>query len=284
MGCDGGSIPLRIELVKTKARAIKLDPKFLAYANWYFCALSKLPLQQPIVADNLGRMYNKEAMLSYLLDKNAYGDGDLICSHISKPRDLINLKLTPNPAYSESSGSFLSQSQASVNPDDNLVAKFICPISQKEMNGKHRFNIITTCGCVVSEQAFKEIPSTSCLICTKPFTPLDVIPINPSDEELPALKTRLEKIKASFLLLDADKKSKKKDGESKKRKKEAGEKVQGIKKQMVEQTANVNLSLPKLDSVINLKASEAIKSLYVKPTQGRETFLTKGTFNRYSAY
>lgn len=40
------------------------------------------PLEEPIVSCALGKLYNKDAILEYLLDKNAYGDGEEICGHI----------------------------------------------------------------------------------------------------------------------------------------------------------------------------------------------------------
>ena len=30
----------------------------------------------------LGKLYNKDAILEYLLDKSSYGDGEVICGHI----------------------------------------------------------------------------------------------------------------------------------------------------------------------------------------------------------
>jgi hypothetical protein len=44
MGNDGGSIPYRIDLVKTKAKEEKTDEKGLARALWLLCALSKVRL------------------------------------------------------------------------------------------------------------------------------------------------------------------------------------------------------------------------------------------------
>lgn len=37
--------------------------------QWSTCALSSQPLQPPIVADYLGRLYNKEALLQHLACK-----------------------------------------------------------------------------------------------------------------------------------------------------------------------------------------------------------------------
>ena len=39
-------------------------------------------LQEPIVSCALGKLYNKDAILEYLLDKSSYGDGEVICGHI----------------------------------------------------------------------------------------------------------------------------------------------------------------------------------------------------------
>lgn len=43
---------------------------------------SKRLLQEPVVSCALGKLYNKDALIEYLLDKSAYGDGEEICGHI----------------------------------------------------------------------------------------------------------------------------------------------------------------------------------------------------------
>lgn len=35
-----------------------------------------------MVSCPLGKLYNKDAIIEYLLDKSAYGDGEEICGHI----------------------------------------------------------------------------------------------------------------------------------------------------------------------------------------------------------
>jgi hypothetical protein len=82
MGCDGGSIPKRIELVKTKQKEAAPDKQVLQDTKWFHCMLSKELLRSPIVADFLGNLYNKEAVLRYLLNKGEFGDADLICGHV----------------------------------------------------------------------------------------------------------------------------------------------------------------------------------------------------------
>lgn len=70
MGCDGGSIPRRDELVKLKKKEEKVDQNELDRIKWGTCAISKEPLKDPIVADELGFLYNKEAVIRHLLDKS----------------------------------------------------------------------------------------------------------------------------------------------------------------------------------------------------------------------
>ncbi len=40
------------------------------------------PLQEPIVSCDLGKLYNKDAVIEFLLDRSAFGDGEQICGHI----------------------------------------------------------------------------------------------------------------------------------------------------------------------------------------------------------
>ena len=70
MGCDGGSIPHRSELVKTKSKNPIVDTTLKLTSLWFLCHLSKEPLASPIVSCGLGKLYNKEAILEYLVSGN----------------------------------------------------------------------------------------------------------------------------------------------------------------------------------------------------------------------
>ena len=79
MGCDGGSIPRRhvkriylilnyfnlkililiLELVKEKAKTAPIDQSNLTISKWFYCFLSKDLLTEPVVACELGNLYNK---------------------------------------------------------------------------------------------------------------------------------------------------------------------------------------------------------------------------------
>jgi len=207
MGCDGGSIPKRDELVKQKQRTAKVDQNILNRVHWFSCALSKKALSSPVVSCGLGKLYNRDAILEFLLDRTAYGDGDVICKHIKSLKDVVTLQLELNPSFSE------TQSVSLTNHDQEPVSRYICPITMKEMNGKHRFVYLDTCGCVMSEQAMKEVPSKTCIKCTKPYEPVNVIVLNPKAEELEAMELALAEKQARIA---AEKKEKKKAKANKK--------------------------------------------------------------------
>lgn len=69
MGCDGGSIPTRCELVKTKKKKERANPAEVTRVRWSLCTLSKEPLAPPVVACPQGSLFNKEALLTHLLQK-----------------------------------------------------------------------------------------------------------------------------------------------------------------------------------------------------------------------
>ena len=68
MGNDGGSIPRRQELVKLKKKKAKVEKGEQNRSKWGLCTLTKQPLTAPIVADKLGLLYNKTAVLEALLE------------------------------------------------------------------------------------------------------------------------------------------------------------------------------------------------------------------------
>ncbi|KAF7728514.1 Protein RTF2 [Apophysomyces ossiformis] len=281
MGNDGGSIPRRIELVKEKQREVKINPDLERIAAWFHCALSKQPLEQPIVACALGKLYNQDAIIEYILDKSAYGDGDQICSHISSIKDTVKLTLTPNPAYNDSDATTMG------HLDRDIKSRFICPISMKEMNGKHRFVYLDTCGCVFAEQALKEIPSKECVTCGKPFASQNSIIINPTKEEQEVMKAKWEekkaKIKAEKKAKKAGKSSAQKSGEKRKRDVESVEKSNHKKPNISSSAAAVVMGkvAQELAAKQKKEVSAAVKSIYAKKDI-KGNYLTMGTFNRYA--
>jgi len=308
MGNDGGSIPDRRDLVKSKPKAEQADKANQTRARWFFCALSKRPLQEPIVSCALGKLYNKDAIIEYLLDKSAYGDGEEICGHIRSLKDLKTLKLTPNTTKSNA------------RLDDSIErAQFVCPLNLKEMNGSQPFVYLWPCGCVFSQAGLRAVSSTSppkensgkledakeklsddsdtgiqldiCPQCASKYNRLeDVLLLNPPPEAQndmvaamcrrraaePA-KAKSRKRKAAVVASDISEPPIKKANA-------AVSPAPSINPNIATASRAVANSLVEEEAKRKSTMSEAVKSLY-GPKDGvkkKETFMTMGTFTRYA--
>lgn len=180
MGCDGGTIPRRDELVRMKKKPEQKDKDAERSFKWRNCALSQQILQEPIVACSLGRLYSKSSVLEALLDKETRPES---INHIKNLKDIKDLKLVKNPAYvptDHTDGTF-----------DNGSAPYICPISGLEMTGKFRFVFLWSCGCVLAERALKEVRQNLCHMCQQPFTDNDIVVLNGTEEDIEKLKDKM---------------------------------------------------------------------------------------------
>jgi len=150
MGNDGGSIPHRREVVKTKKKEERIETHALAKDKATTCALTKEPLQQPIVVCRLGNLYNKEAIIKRLLEKTM----PVAFRHIQKLKDIKEAKV-----------------ELKDNEVDGDGTKIIlCPITQMEYNGFHKFIMPWSCGCIMSEEAAKELKmDDKCIVCSTPI-------------------------------------------------------------------------------------------------------------------
>ncbi|XP_053695486.1 replication termination factor 2 [Sabethes cyaneus] len=175
MGCDGGTIPRRDELVRLKKKPEQKDKDAERQFRWKHCTLTQERLQKPIVMCGLGRVYSKQNIIEALLEKGRIPES---CSHIKSLKDIKDLNLTANPAYEASR--------------DDKSAEFICPLIGLEMSGQFRFVAIWSCGCVFSERALKEIKDKACSVCQTPFTEQDVVILNGTDEDVDSMRTRME--------------------------------------------------------------------------------------------
>jgi len=225
MGCDGGSIPTRCELVKVKKKTERADPLQMNRFRWTLCALSKEPLKSPVVCCPLGNLFNKEAVITHLLQKTM----PEAFSYIKSLKDLIPVNFAPNP---------LSDTMVAVQDGgQEAPAQFVCPVTGVEVNGRYAFSLLRSCGCVLSERALREVPSTECLQCHKPFQPADVLPLNPTPEQaLPLLAALTAKRKTER---DGRKKEKS-EKKDKKRKAVAIEKTEEQKEELKVKAASVD--------------------------------------------
>nr|XP_021197917.2 replication termination factor 2 [Helicoverpa armigera]XP_049692634.1 replication termination factor 2-like [Helicoverpa armigera] len=180
MGCDGGTIPRRDELVRMKKKPEQKDKDAERSFKWRNCALSQQPLQTPVVACGLGRLYSKSSVLEALLDKETKPES---INHIKSLKDIKDLNLVKNPAYT-----------AADHTDGNVGegnAPYICPISGLEMSGKFRFVFLWSCGCVLAERALKEVKQNLCHMCQQPFVDNDIVTLNGTDEDIEKLKEKM---------------------------------------------------------------------------------------------
>lgn len=191
MGCDGGTIPKRHELVKGPKKVEKVDKNAEMAAKWKYCALSQEKLKRPIVSCELGRLYNKDAIIEYLLDKSAERPNVEAVTHIRGIRDIKELNLTDNPEWEGE-----RRNSKGDRYEDILCGMFICPVVGLEMNGKHRFCYLQTCGCVFSDRALKEVKTEICHKCGDPFENEDLVVLNGTKEEVDKLREKMEEKRA----------------------------------------------------------------------------------------
>lgn len=302
MGNDGGSIPDRRDLVKSKKKAEQADKANQTRAIWFFCALSKRPLQEPIVSCALGKLYNKDALIEHLIDKTAYGDAEKICGHIRSLKDVKVLKLTPRspPPPPDSSAD---------------VAKFVCPLTFKEINGGQPFVYISTCGCVFSQSGLRTVLGSSpsnrktppgespaaedeqlevCPQCGTKFSrSSDILMINPPLEEEermyaamefrrslePAKKSKKRKVGADAVVDEGAAKKKKASPEG-----HSPSPAPGLNPKISAASRSLAQSLAVEEAKRKAGMSDAVKSLYRGKNDAprKETFMTMGTFTRYA--
>lgn len=196
MGCDGGTIPRRDELVRVKKKPEQKDKEAEMAYRWRHCALTQERLREPIVMCGLGRLYSKQSVIENLLDKET--EMPETCKHIKSLKDIRDLHMSPNPAYKDE-----DKTEGLL---DTRSAPYICKLIGLEMSGKFRFVALWTCGCVFSERALKEIGTKVCSLCQTPFTDEDIVILNGTDSEMEEMAGRIE---ARAARRKADKKSKK---------------------------------------------------------------------------
>ncbi len=125
-------------------------------ARWTTCRLSGERLASPVVADELGFLFNKDAVVAALVTKSLPPE----LAHISSLRHLIDLRLARNTNYSGQNAA----SVADYQPGNG--AEWCCPVTGLELNGRYRFAVLRGSGHVVSEKALKEVashPHRSCV-------------------------------------------------------------------------------------------------------------------------
>eukprot|EP01041_Mallomonas_annulata_P012958 gene12958-27345_t len=179
MGCDGGVIATKRKFMrggKTEQKGDGINVKKTQIMRMKLCAQSSTPLREPIVACELGNLYNKEELIRALLNKNLNPS----FSHIRGLKDVKELRLTRNVDYEESK-----------ETNGEMQSMYICPVTMMEFNGLSQFVVIWSTGFVLSERAVREIGIGGLQAEYGPFDADDVCRLLPLTEDLPAQVSQL---------------------------------------------------------------------------------------------
>ena len=174
----------------------------------------------------LGRLYSKQNVIEQLLEKDKMPES---AKHIKNMKDIKQLSLTPNPAFTEE-----DKSEGLL---DTRHAPYICKLIGLEMTGKFRFIALWSCGCVMSERALKQIKSAQsvCPLCQNAFSVEDVIVLNGNEEDVELAEAKME-------MRAAKRKAGKKDKKEKKQK--SPEKLAVVKQENENELTNMEDNQP----------------------------------------
>jgi hypothetical protein len=183
MGLDGGTIITRSDVlrgqswdvaqadtsrstrggsVNFRTSAPRADAADERAAKWTTCALSGEELSAPVVADRLGRLYNKAAILELLLARRGAFIDDQSGLH-------RHLNLLAGGADVDHLASIRSVFEVRLPPDG------ACPVTQARL-GAGSFVALASCGDLLSERAVKGLGG--CPACGAAFAANDVVPVN----------------------------------------------------------------------------------------------------------
>lgn len=186
MGGDGGSIPGRADMVRTKGYKFARNLGGMGYTpntqvrddsgaltqnekrslRWKTCAISSEPLSGVICVCKCGNLYNKESLLKRLLAKKMPANA----LHVTALSDIKDCKIKRNA-------------------DGDRI---MCPLTCKEFEFGVKGVMIWSCGCLMSEKALRYLKRKNtgienelhkCPVCESPYIDEDVIYLILTEEE-----------------------------------------------------------------------------------------------------
>lgn len=223
MGGDGGSFSGRAEMVRTKGFKFLRNLGGMGYTpntqiragderlgknenrdlRNTVCALSEEKLRPPLVACRVGRLYNKETVITAMLEKS-------LPPHMKHVKSLKDMR----------------ECEVEVNAATGFP---ICPVTKADLSSGVRASIIWPCGFLISNRALEAMTQKDtegtlsgkndgelgkpkitgtfvCPLCSKEHNAADdLIPLSPDEEETALL---LEKALAQMQARKATKKQK----------------------------------------------------------------------------
>mmetsp|Transcript_17405 Transcript_17405/g.29164 ORF Transcript_17405/g.29164 Transcript_17405/m.29164 type:complete len:309 (+) Transcript_17405:96-1022(+) len=180
--CRNTSKDGQTDATENEERQIKLTKRFVKCKT---CAISNELLVEPVVACRLGFLYNKESLITALLEKTLHHN----FSHIKGLKSVKQVVLTPN---SDVGGGGRVVAGSGGKEDSDVSSPYMCPVTQLPFNGLYSFVVIWTTGHVLSEKALREIGMEGLQLEYGPFTEADVVALLPAEEELSSRRAALE--------------------------------------------------------------------------------------------
>lgn len=127
---------------------------------WNTCPLSHKLLIRPIVSDSAGNLYNKDAVLKFLLPGDET-DGisskadceEILGGRVKGLRDVVELH-------------FEVDTEREDHPSSNKHEKregWICPVTAKQLGPNVKSVYLVPCGHVFSDEAIRQIKDDKCL-------------------------------------------------------------------------------------------------------------------------
>lgn len=178
MGGDGGTYVTGRQFIRACKTDVETEDasksiKDKQRRRALYCAQSGCVLEEPVVMCQLGNLFNKEAIITALINKTL----NSLFSHIRGLKDLKQVIFSKNP-------SFVSTEQ--MLPTENALAKYICPITRQDFNGCHPFVLIWNTGWLLSEKAVREMGIETLQIEYGPFGQDDIVTALPLEEQMAA--------------------------------------------------------------------------------------------------
>ena len=188
MGGDGGALASREIMVgKAQKRGLQQDIRLTNHGKTTNCAISGLPLKRPIVACELGMLYNKEAVLTFLLDmaqlksdsspthdlsdaerlrRTILEEKQIQFAHITKLGDVLDCVVVmkndnktidgqTNPKPTTASLSVVTND--GIGSAQDITNYIMCPITNGALDGSLPSILMKHCGCVMSLKGIEQI-------------------------------------------------------------------------------------------------------------------------------
>ena len=141
---------------------------------WTTCPLSHKPLTRPIVSDSAGNLYNKDAVLQFLLPGDEVEGisskadcAEILGGRVNGLRDVVEVKFEVDPERDVSTAADKQERRE----------RWICPVTAKQLGPNVKSVYLVPCGHAFSDEAVRQLKGDVCLqVCFPPLAnPLGMI-------------------------------------------------------------------------------------------------------------